>query len=101
MSEQYSLRNNIELAGIANTFKDNDLEETIINICKEHGIEISPLSIKEYHRVPRSNTQTTKDPNQCRESYYKICQFLMGLLQIASEREENPSSFLSWRCCDY
>ena len=47
MSEQYSLRNNIELAGSANTIKDNDLEETIINICKEHGIEISPLSIKE------------------------------------------------------
>ena len=28
MSEQYSQRNNIELAGIPNSFKDNVLEET-------------------------------------------------------------------------
>ena len=76
MSEQYSLRNNIELAGTANTIKDNDLEETIINICKEHGIEISPLSIKECHRLPLSNTQATKDPNQCKRVIIKFVNFL-------------------------
>ena len=34
MSEQFSQRNNIELVGIPNAIRDNDLEETIINICK-------------------------------------------------------------------
>ena len=66
MSEQYSRRNNIELAGIPNSIKDNVLEETIINICKEHGIDISPMDIEVCQRLPLSNAQANKDP-----SHYK------------------------------
>ena len=65
MSEQYSQRNNIELAGIKNSNRDNDSEKTIINICKEHGIDISPMNIEACHGLPLSNAQATKDPNQC------------------------------------
>ena len=66
MSEQYSWRNNIELAGIPNSTRDNVLEETIINNCKEHGIDISSMDIEACHRLPPSNAQANKDPNQCR-----------------------------------
>ena len=66
MSEQYSWRNNIELVGIPNSIRDNDLEETIINICKEHEIDISPKDIEVCHRLRLSNAQATKDPNQCK-----------------------------------
>ena len=59
MSEQYSWSNNIELAGISNWIKDIVLEETVISICKEHGIDISPMDIEACHRLPLSN-----DPNQ-------------------------------------
>ena len=65
MSEQYSRRNNIELAGIPKSIKDNVLEETIINICEEHGIDISPMDIEACHRLPLSNAQANKDPSQC------------------------------------
>ena len=41
MFGQYSQRNNIELAGIPNSIRDNDLEEIIINTCKGRGIDIS------------------------------------------------------------
>ena len=44
MSEQYSRRNNIELAGILNLVKDNVLEETIMNSCKEHRIDIIAIT---------------------------------------------------------
>ena len=44
MSEQYSRRNNIELAGILNLIKDNVLEETIMNSCKEHRIDIIAIT---------------------------------------------------------
>ena len=86
MSEQYSRRNNIELAGIPNSIKDNVLEETIINICKEHGIDISPMDIEACHRLPLSNAQANKDPNQCKRVVVKFVnhKLLERLLQISS-----------------
>ena len=72
MSEQYSRRNNIELAGIPNSIKDNVLEETIINICKEHGIDISPMDIEACHKLPLSNAHTNKVPNQCKRVIVKF-----------------------------
>ena len=72
MSEQYSRRNNIELAGIPKSIKDNVLEETIINICEEHGIDISPVDIEACHRLPLSNAQANKDPNQCKRVIVKF-----------------------------
>ena len=72
MSEQYSWRNNIELAGIPNSIRDNVLEETIINICKENGIDISPMDIEACHRLPLSNAQANKDPNQCKRVIVKF-----------------------------
>ena len=55
MSEQYSRRNKIELAGIPNPIRNNDLKETIIDICKKHGNDISPMDIEACHRLPVSN----------------------------------------------
>ena len=52
MSEQYIWRNNIELAGILSPTRDKGLEETIIRICKEHGVDISPMDIEACHRLP-------------------------------------------------
>ena len=72
MSEQYSRRNNIELAGIPKSIKDNVFEETIINICEEHGIDISPMDIEACHRLPLSNAQANKDPNQCKRVIVKF-----------------------------
>ena len=72
MSEQYSRRNNIELAGIPNSIKDNVLEETIINICKEHGINISPMDIGVCQRLPLSNAQANKDPNRYKRVIVKF-----------------------------
>ena len=84
MSEQYSQRNNIELPGIPNSIKDNVLEETIINICKKHGIDISPVDIEACHRLPLSNAQDNKDPNQCKRVIVKFvnCKLPKRLLQI-------------------
>ena len=65
MYEQYSRRNSIELAGILNSIRNNNLEEIIINICKEHRMDISPMDIEACHRLPLSNAQANKDPNQC------------------------------------
>ena len=48
------------------------LEETIINICKEHGISISVMDIELCHRLPLSNAQASKDPNQCERVIVKL-----------------------------
>ena len=72
MSEQYSRRNNIELTGIPNSTRENDLKKTFINICKEHGTDISPRDIEACNRLPLSNAQVTKDPNQCKRKIIKF-----------------------------
>ena len=52
--EQYSRRNNVELSGIPNSICDEDLENTVINICKESGINVDARDIEGYHRLPLS-----------------------------------------------
>ena len=73
MSEQYNRRNNIELARIPNSIRDNDLEETTTNVCKEHHeIHILTMQIEACHRLLLSNVQATKDPNQCKKVILKF-----------------------------
>ena len=67
MSEQYSRRNNTELAGILNSIRDNDLKEAIINIYKEHRIDISLVVIKECHRLPLVMPKLPKNLTNVRE----------------------------------
>ena len=83
MSEQLSRRNNIELAVIRNSIRDNSLEETIINI-KEYGIDILPMDIEACHRLPFSNTQATRGCNQCKRVIITLFNFKLPerLLQI-------------------
>ena len=47
--EQYSRRNNVELSGITNSICDEDLENTVINICKEPGINVNARDIEGCH----------------------------------------------------
>ena len=83
-AEQYSCRNNIELAEILNLVRDSDLEKIDINICKEHRIDISLMDIEACHRLPLSNAQATKDPNQCKRVIIKFVnrKLLKHLLEI-------------------
>ena len=59
--EQYSLKNNIEISGISNRIPDEDLENTIISICKDSGVEIDPKDTEGCHRLPLSRTSRGKD----------------------------------------
>ena len=42
-SEQYNRRNNVEISGISNEVSDQNLEETVIGICKDFGIDVNSL----------------------------------------------------------
>ena len=44
--EQYSCRNNMEISGIPSTIPDNLLENTVISICRDSGVEIDPKDIE-------------------------------------------------------
>ena len=61
-SEQYNRPNNVEISGISNEISDQNLEQTVIGICKDSGIDVNPLDIKNCHRLPlgRNTTNTTK-----------------------------------------
>ena len=50
--EQYSWRNNVELSGIRNSICDEDLENTVINICKESGTDVGTRDIEGCHQLP-------------------------------------------------
>ena len=43
--KQYSRRNNVELSDITNSIYDEDLENTVINIYKESGIDVDVRDI--------------------------------------------------------
>ena len=61
-SEKYNRRNNVEISGISNEVSDQNLEETVIGICKDSGIEVNSLYIEGCHRLPlgRNVTNTNK-----------------------------------------
>ena len=53
-SEQYSRRNNVEFSDIPNDIPDNQLEDKIIEICRESGVEVDENDIEGCHRFPAS-----------------------------------------------
>ena len=61
-TEQYSRRNNVEISGIPHEILDNNLEDKVIDICKDAGIEIGHMDIEGCHRLPlsRNNAAGTK-----------------------------------------
>ena len=60
--EQYSRRNNVEISGIPHEILDNNLEDKVIDIYKDAGIEIGHMDIEGCHRLPlsRNNAGGTK-----------------------------------------
>ena len=48
-AEQYIRRNNVEISGIPHEILDNNLEDKVINICKDAGIEIGHMDIEGCH----------------------------------------------------
>ena len=61
-AEQYSRRNNVEISGIPHEILDNNLEDQVIDIYKDAGIEIGHMDIEGCHRLPlsRNNAGGTK-----------------------------------------
>ena len=52
--KQYSRRNNVEISGISHEILDNNLEDKVIDICKDAGIEIGHMDSESCHRLPFS-----------------------------------------------
>ena len=59
--EQYSHRNKVEISGIPNTIPDNLLENTVISIWRDSGVEIHPKNIEGCHRLPLSRNSRGQD----------------------------------------
>ena len=53
-AEKYSRRNNVEISGIPHEILDNTLEDKVIDICKDAGIEIGHMDIEGCHWLPLS-----------------------------------------------
>ena len=58
--EQYSKRNNVETSGISHEVSDENLENKVIDICKESGIDLNPYDIETCHRLPSGHVNTSK-----------------------------------------
>ena len=62
-AEQYSrTSNNLDISGIPHEILDNNLEDKVIDICKDAGIEMGHMGIERCHRLPlsRNNAGGTK-----------------------------------------
>ena len=60
-AEQYNRRNNVEISGISNDVFNNDLEEKVIEICKDSDIVIMSSDIEGGHRLPLGRNSTSKN----------------------------------------
>ena len=47
--KQYSRRDNVELSGMSDSICDEDLENTVVNDCKESGIDVDARDIEACH----------------------------------------------------
>ena len=59
--EKNHVGNNVELSAIPNSICDEDLENTVINICKESGIDVDARDIEGCHRLPLSRNSRGHD----------------------------------------
>ena len=57
-SKQYSRRNNFEISGIPHEILDNNLEDKVIDVCKDPNIEIGHMGIEGCHQLPLSRNKT-------------------------------------------
>ena len=53
--EQYNRRNCVEFSGIPDTVNDDNLEDTIIEACKDINIDVSETDIEACHRRNATN----------------------------------------------
>ena len=51
----------MEISGIPNTFPENDLENTVISICRDPGMEIDPKDIEGCHILLLSRNNRGQD----------------------------------------
>ena len=60
--EQYNCRNCVEFSGIPDTINDDNLEDTIIEACKDINIDVSETDIEACHTLPvrRNATNASK-----------------------------------------
>ena len=60
--EQYNRHNCVEFSGIPDTINDDNLEDTIIEACKDINIDVSETDIEACHRLPvrRNATNASK-----------------------------------------
>ena len=56
--KQYNRRNNAEISGISNKIPDNDLENHVVEICRNSNI-INPADIEGCHHLPLGHNSTT------------------------------------------
>ena len=57
-SEQCNRRSNVEISEISSEVSDQILEEPVIGICRDSGIDVNSLDIEGCHRLPLGRNET-------------------------------------------
>lgn len=59
-NNQYQRRNNLEIAGIPNNVKDDDLEDKAIQIFKKMNVDVAKENVEACHRLPAKDGKNKK-----------------------------------------
>ena len=59
--QTYTRRENIEIVGIPESVKQNDLESTVVNILEEIGVKVSSYNIASCHRLKLSKGEKCRN----------------------------------------
>ena len=94
-AEQYNKRNSVEISGISNDVLDNDLEEKVIEICKDSDIVITSSDIEGCHRLPLGRNSTSENKRVIAKFVYRKHSELM--LCLKKSISSNLAKWLSVR----
>ena len=70
----------MEISRIPNSIRNEDLENTVISICKDFRVEIDPKNIESCHRLPFSRNSRVQDKRMIVKF---VCQVLVFIFYIA------------------
>ena len=66
----------MEISRIPSSIRDEDLENTVISICKDFGVEIDPKNIESCHRLPFSRNSRVQDKRMIVKFVFQVLVFI-------------------------
>ena len=100
--EQYTRRNNLEIAGISDKVVDTNLEHSVIEILNDVGINVKSEDIEACHRLPKTKAAARKNlPKRTIVRFVNRKNVVKALKNKKLLKEKRKGIYLNENLCSY